>query len=297
MRASARRRAPRAPPVVGEAVPDAGDGHGEEAAPSVDSFAEPRDRELPDDLLELLAVDVRDEEPGRVRPEVDRCDARHRVGRNTRSQRVRRCAPSSERAAPATARGRRGDARSRPGDPGSRGRHRRGAARFAPTLLEQRELARDRAARTASPAATGRRRGPTRRRCRRATARDRRGTRQGSPAQSRGPRRAIVPAAASGSRWTQFGSKRRNFGHYMPSECAYLGSNLGIHWTQSSWEVGDGRRRDERSLVGGRAPYVQDDVERIRGRFHIEHTLARLGAERLWQLLHSEPTTSLRSAR
>src|SRR6185295_12000917 len=29
-------------------------------------------------------------------------------------------------------------------------------------------------------------------------------------------------------------------------------------------------------------------VERIRGRFHVEHTLARLGAERLWTLLHSE---------
>jgi isocitrate lyase len=35
-------------------------------------------------------------------------------------------------------------------------------------------------------------------------------------------------------------------------------------------------------------PYTREDVERIRGRFHIEHTLARLGAERLWQLLHSE---------
>ena len=39
---------------------------------------------------------------------------------------------------------------------------------------------------------------------------------------------------------------------------------------------------------GVERPYVQDDVERIRGRFHIEHTLARLGAERLWQLLHAE---------
>src|SRR5215207_7535597 len=35
-------------------------------------------------------------------------------------------------------------------------------------------------------------------------------------------------------------------------------------------------------------PYTQDDVERVRGRFHIEHTLARLGAQRLWQLLSSE---------
>jgi isocitrate lyase len=35
-------------------------------------------------------------------------------------------------------------------------------------------------------------------------------------------------------------------------------------------------------------PYTRDEVERIRGRFRIEHTLARLGAERLWKLLHSE---------
>ena len=40
--------------------------------------------------------------------------------------------------------------------------------------------------------------------------------------------------------------------------------------------------------AGIERPYGQDDVERIRGRFRIEHTLARLGAERLWELLHSE---------
>ena len=34
-------------PIFGEAVPDAGDGHGEEAAPLVDPFAEPCDGELP----------------------------------------------------------------------------------------------------------------------------------------------------------------------------------------------------------------------------------------------------------
>lgn len=36
-------------------------------------------------------------------------------------------------------------------------------------------------------------------------------------------------------------------------------------------------------------PYSQADVERLRCSVHIEHTLARLGAERLWSLLHSEP--------
>ncbi len=36
-------------------------------------------------------------------------------------------------------------------------------------------------------------------------------------------------------------------------------------------------------------PYLQKDVENLRGSIHIEHTLARLGAERLWNLLHTEP--------
>jgi isocitrate lyase len=41
--------------------------------------------------------------------------------------------------------------------------------------------------------------------------------------------------------------------------------------------------------AGIERPYTQTDVERLRGRFRIEHTVARLGAERLWRLLHSEP--------
>jgi isocitrate lyase len=41
-------------------------------------------------------------------------------------------------------------------------------------------------------------------------------------------------------------------------------------------------------FTGIERPYGHEEVERIRGRFRIEHTLARLGAERLWQLLHSE---------
>jgi isocitrate lyase len=35
-------------------------------------------------------------------------------------------------------------------------------------------------------------------------------------------------------------------------------------------------------------PYSGDDVARLRGSVAIEHTLARLGAERLWRLLHEE---------
>jgi isocitrate lyase len=36
-------------------------------------------------------------------------------------------------------------------------------------------------------------------------------------------------------------------------------------------------------------PYSAADIERLRGTVRIEHTLARMGAERLWNLLHSEP--------
>jgi len=39
---------------------------------------------------------------------------------------------------------------------------------------------------------------------------------------------------------------------------------------------------------GVERPYSEADVERLRGRFQVEHTLARLGAERLWQLLAKE---------
>jgi isocitrate lyase len=34
-------------------------------------------------------------------------------------------------------------------------------------------------------------------------------------------------------------------------------------------------------------PYSEKDVQQLRGSVHIEHTLARLGAERLWNLVHS----------
>jgi isocitrate lyase len=44
--------------------------------------------------------------------------------------------------------------------------------------------------------------------------------------------------------------------------------------------------------AGIKRPYSEADVERLRGSVHIEHTLARLGAERLWNLLHSEPFTA-----
>ncbi len=39
-------------------------------------------------------------------------------------------------------------------------------------------------------------------------------------------------------------------------------------------------------------PYGAEDVLRLRGSIHIEHTLARMGAERLWELLQTEPYVS-----
>jgi isocitrate lyase len=40
--------------------------------------------------------------------------------------------------------------------------------------------------------------------------------------------------------------------------------------------------------IGIERPYRAEDVERLRGTVQVEHTLARLGARRLWSLLHSE---------
>ena len=40
---------------------------------------------------------------------------------------------------------------------------------------------------------------------------------------------------------------------------------------------------------GIRRDYSPEDVNRLRGSVHIEHSLARLGAERLWQLLRTRP--------
>ncbi len=54
-------------------------------------------------------------------------------------------------------------------------------------------------------------------------------------------------------------------------------SNLEKEWsTNSRW-------------AGVTRPYTPQDVERLRGSIQVEHTLARLGADRLWRLLHAEP--------
>jgi len=40
--------------------------------------------------------------------------------------------------------------------------------------------------------------------------------------------------------------------------------------------------------AGVERPYTADDVARLRGSVVVEHTLARMGAERLWDLMHTE---------
>jgi isocitrate lyase len=47
-------------------------------------------------------------------------------------------------------------------------------------------------------------------------------------------------------------------------------------------------QRDSR-WAGIKRGYRAEDVIRLRGSVHIEHTLARLGAQRLWNLLHERP--------
>ena len=42
--------------------------------------------------------------------------------------------------------------------------------------------------------------------------------------------------------------------------------------------------------AGVTRPYAYSDVLRLRGSIQIEHTLGRLGAERLWNLMHTEPS-------
>jgi isocitrate lyase len=65
------------------------------------------------------------------------------------------------------------------------------------------------------------------------------------------------------------------------------GENMGSNGKPSNLELEIEWRSNPR-WEGVARPYRQEDVEQLRGSFHIEHTVARLGAERLWSLLHEE---------
>jgi len=58
---------------------------------------------------------------------------------------------------------------------------------------------------------------------------------------------------------------------------AYYASELETYW------------RGNLRWQGIARPYSAEDVIRLRGSIQIEYTLARLGADRLWNLLHAEP--------
>ena len=60
-----------------------------------------------------------------------------------------------------------------------------------------------------------------------------------------------------------------------------MAANGSLKQTEMNW-TSDPR------WEGVTRPYTRQDVERLRGSVHIEHTLARLGAERFWDLLHSD---------
>ena len=67
----------------------------------------------------------------------------------------------------------------------------------------------------------------------------------------------------------------------------------GHHGTQSEEREQQAQRlaqqwSDDPRWEGITRPYSAEDVLRLRGSVTIEHTLARMGAERLWKLLHSE---------
>ena len=49
------------------------------------------------------------------------------------------------------------------------------------------------------------------------------------------------------------------------------------------------RHPDPRRWEGAVRRYGRAEVEKLRGSLRVEHTLARIGAERLWELLHDEP--------
>src|SRR5215204_3976677 len=50
-----------------------------------------------------------------------------------------------------------------------------------------------------------------------------------------------------------------------------------------------GQWRDDERWAAIERPYAPEDVVRLQGSIHVDHTLARLGAEKLWGLLHEEP--------
>ena len=58
--------------------------------------------------------------------------------------------------------------------------------------------------------------------------------------------------------------------------------------TNPAQQLRDSWAKDPR-WAGIRRPYSAEDVVRLRGSVQVEYTLARLGAEKLWKLVNTEP--------
>src|SRR6516225_6884025 len=65
----------------------------------------------------------------------------------------------------------------------------------------------------------------------------------------------------------------------------------------SYWQAIELKEKDLSDLMANRwkgveRPYTEAEVKRLSGSVRIEHSLARLGAEKFWRLLHSEPVVT-----
>ena len=63
-----------------------------------------------------------------------------------------------------------------------------------------------------------------------------------------------------------------------------MGGNGNHRWRHQDGAPACSRHADR--WIGIERPYTAEDVERLRGSVCIEHTLARRGAEKLWELVH-----------
>jgi isocitrate lyase len=63
------------------------------------------------------------------------------------------------------------------------------------------------------------------------------------------------------------------------------GNGNGLHGTPARLEL---EWASNPRWKGIKRPYSMKDVDQLRGTIHVEQTLAKLGAERLWKLLHTE---------
>src|SRR4029078_12102046 len=87
---------------------------------------------------------------------------------------------------------------------------------------------------------------------------------------------------------TARGWRRRCFRMLRTMTCAKQRRQMGNHRTALFADELTKTWKNDPRWKGITRPYTAEDVVRLRGTFLIKHTLARLGAERLWKLLHED---------